>query len=157
VPGETEVVQITMQQPQFDLDNEITGLRGQMGKLKTMSQQIGEESRIHGELISGLVCRLPSPLSSKLSDRIHLCDPTSRVWRVRTTDYLGIVSLSQTQEESMEKARSALKRSMKRMNKAYEQSKSNHLLYLVLFSLATLLGLYFFAKIVGTVRWIFGY
>lgn len=113
MPGETEVVQITMQQPQFDLDNEITGLRGQMGKLKTMSQQIGEESRIHGELISGL-------------------------------------------EESMEKARSALKRSMKRMNKACEQSKSNHLLYLVLFSLATLLGLYFFAKIVGTVRWIFG-
>eukprot|EP00951_Prasinocladus_malaysianus_P006056 scaffold42784_cov34-Prasinocladus_malaysianus.AAC.1 len=62
-----------------------------------MSQQIGEESRINGQIISGL-------------------------------------------EESMEKARLALKKSMKRMSKAYEQSKSNHLLYLVLFSLATLFG-----------------
>ena len=57
----------------------------------------------------------------------------------------------------MEKARLALKKSMKRMNKAYEQSKSNHLLYLVLFSLATLFGLYFFAKVVATIRWLLGY
>jgi hypothetical protein len=57
----------------------------------------------------------------------------------------------------MEKAKMALSRSMRRMNKAFEQSKSNHLLYLVLFSFGTLFGLYFFAKIIGTIRWIFGY
>mmetsp|Transcript_19031 Transcript_19031/g.48039 ORF Transcript_19031/g.48039 Transcript_19031/m.48039 type:complete len:140 (+) Transcript_19031:380-799(+) len=113
-PGGADAVQISMAAPQLDLDNEIAGLRGQMGQLKVMSQQIGEESRLSGELISGL-------------------------------------------EESMEKARHALKKSMKHLNRAYEQSKSNHLLYLVLFSLSILLGLYFFAKVVGTTRWLLGY
>ena len=54
----------------------------------------------------------------------------------------------------MEKAKLALKQPIKRMNKAYDQSKSNHLLYLVLFASATLLGVYFFAKIVATIKWI---
>eukprot|EP00192_Tetraselmis_astigmatica_P017854 CAMPEP_0117653064 /NCGR_PEP_ID=MMETSP0804-20121206/2987_1 /TAXON_ID=1074897 /ORGANISM="Tetraselmis astigmatica, Strain CCMP880" /LENGTH=141 /DNA_ID=CAMNT_0005459205 /DNA_START=169 /DNA_END=594 /DNA_ORIENTATION=- len=107
-------VQVSIQQPEFNLDNEVTGLRGQMAQLKAMSQQIGESSRENSQILAGL-------------------------------------------EETMEKVRMTLKRSMKRMNKAYEQSKSNHLLYLILFSLATLFGLYFFAKVVGTIRWVFDY
>eukprot|EP00191_Tetraselmis_sp_GSL018_P009026 CAMPEP_0177612308 /NCGR_PEP_ID=MMETSP0419_2-20121207/21130_1 /TAXON_ID=582737 /ORGANISM="Tetraselmis sp., Strain GSL018" /LENGTH=78 /DNA_ID=CAMNT_0019108445 /DNA_START=469 /DNA_END=701 /DNA_ORIENTATION=- len=59
-------------------------------------------------------------------------------------------------EETLEQAKLALRRSMKRMNRAYQQSKSNHLLYLVLFSLGTLLGLYFFARVVSTLRWLLG-
>jgi len=107
-------VQVNVHRPELNVDEEVSGMREQMARLKVMSQDIGEASRVNGELLAGL-------------------------------------------EETMEKAKLALKRSMKRMNKAYEQSKSNHLLYLVLFSFGTLFGLYFFAKVVGTIRWLLGY
>lgn len=37
------------------------------------------------------------------------------------------------QEETLEKAKLGLSRSMRRLNRTYQRSKSNHLLYLLLF------------------------
>ena len=58
------------------------------------------------------------------------------------------------QGETLERSTAALKQGMRRLNKAYKESKSNHLLYLVLFALAIFVALYLFAKAYRTIRWL---
>lgn len=48
-------IHVDVQRPEFNLDEEVTGLRGQMAQLKMMSEQIGESSRETWQLLSGLV------------------------------------------------------------------------------------------------------
>lgn len=56
----------------------------------------------------------------------------------------------------MEKAKMALKRATKRLNVAYKQAKSNHLLYLVLFCLFIFFGVYVLSRLYRMGRWVFG-
>ncbi len=46
------------------------------------------------------------------------------------------------QEEALEKAKMGLSRTMRRLNRTYKQSKSNHLLYLLLFVLGVFFLMY---------------
>ena len=55
----------------------------------------------------------------------------------------------------MDKARGAMKQGMRRLDRALKQSKSWHLLYLVLFAIAVFILLLFFSKVIGWVRWLF--
>ena len=57
-------------------------------------------------------------------------------------------------EEVLENAKVAMKRSMRRLNRALEQSKSNHLLYLVLFVLGCFLLIYLWAKLYRMAKWL---
>ena len=52
-------------------------------------------------------------------------------------------------EELMEQARAGLKRGMRRLNKAFHQSRSNHLIYLFLFCVSVSFLLYFWSKFRG--------
>mmetsp|Transcript_9665 Transcript_9665/g.23987 ORF Transcript_9665/g.23987 Transcript_9665/m.23987 type:complete len:133 (-) Transcript_9665:362-760(-) len=61
-----------------------------------------------------------------------------------------------TLEGSMEQAKMALKRASKRLNIAYKQAQSNHLLFLVLFCIFIFFGVYFLARLYRMGRWIFG-
>ncbi|CAK0751177.1 hypothetical protein CVIRNUC_002048 [Coccomyxa viridis] len=87
----------------YDLDNEIEGLRSDVGRLKQMSMAIGEENKLQKQA-------------------------------------------AETLSEYMEQAEMALKRGMRRVNKAFRQSKSNHLLYLALFCLAIFFMLMFLVR-----------
>ena len=53
---------------------------------------------------------------------------------------------AETLSEYMEQAEMALKRGMRRVNKAFRQSKSNYLLYLALFCLAIFFMLMFLVR-----------
>ena len=57
-------------------------------------------------------------------------------------------------EEILENAKVAMRRSMQRLNRALEQSKSNHLLYLILFVLACFLLIYLWAKFYRLMKWL---
>ena len=57
-------------------------------------------------------------------------------------------------EDLMEKAKVQLKHGMRRLNRAFQQSKSNHLLYLVLFCVAVFALLYVWAKFYRLMKWI---
>jgi predicted PurR-regulated permease PerM len=57
-------------------------------------------------------------------------------------------------EDLMEKAKVELKRGMRRLSRAFQQSKSNHLLYLVLFCVAVFAFLYVWAKFYRLMKWI---
>ncbi len=56
----------------------------------------------------------------------------------------------------MERAKLALRRTMKRLNVAYRQAQSNHLLYLALFAMALLLSVYVAAKVYHLGSRVFG-
>lgn len=58
-------------------------------------------------------------------------------------------------EETMEKVKGALKGTMKRLNRAYKDSKSNHVTYLVLFALAMFFMVYSWHRVSSFLRWIF--
>ena len=58
------------------------------------------------------------------------------------------------QEEAMEKARAGLRKTMRRLNRTYEQSKSNHILYLLLFAVGVFVLLYSWLKFYRLVKWI---
>lgn len=58
-------------------------------------------------------------------------------------------------EEILDNAKVAMKRSMRRLNRALEQSKSNHLLYLVVFVLAVFFLIYLWAKFYRLMKWLF--
>jgi len=58
-------------------------------------------------------------------------------------------------ETAMEQARLSLKKTMKRLNRAYTQSKSNHMLYLILFALGLFFFVYFWNRVIRLLRWIF--
>ena len=42
---------------------------------------------------------------------------------------------------------------MRKLNRAYKQSKSNHLLYLALFTVAALFAVWWLSKVYRTIRW----
>ena len=58
-------------------------------------------------------------------------------------------------EGAMDQARASLKKTMRRLGRAYEQSRSNHMLYLILFALALFFGLYFWNRLYRLLKWIF--
>lgn len=55
-------------------------------------------------------------------------------------------------EELMERAKVEVKRGMRRLNRAFQQSRSNHLLYLVIFCIAVFVFLYLWAKFYRLVK-----
>eukprot|EP00798_Chlamydomonas_sp_ICE-L_P022871 gene22871-30044_t len=55
--------------------------------------------------------------------------------------------LINSMEDVMERAKMGLKRTMQRLNVAYTQAQSNHLLFLVLFAMVLLFGIYVLAKV----------
>ena len=57
-------------------------------------------------------------------------------------------------EETLDRAKAALARGLKRVNRAMRRGRSNHMIYLVLFAFAVLLGVYVWAKLYRLVRWI---
>ena len=59
------------------------------------------------------------------------------------------------QEEAMEKARTGLRKTMRRLNRTYEQSKSNHILYLLLFAVGVFILMYSWLKFYRLVKWLF--
>lgn len=64
------------------------------------------------------------------------------------------VDISKAQEEAMEKARAGLRKTVRRLNRTYEQSKSNHILYLLLFAVGVFTVLYTWIKFYRMIRWI---
>ena len=60
---------------------------------------------------------------------------------------------AETLSEYLEQADVALRRGMRRVNKALRQSKSNHLLYLALFCLGVFFMLYFVIRTYKLIVW----
>jgi len=111
-PGTSDQLQVSVDPGHdFDLDHEIDGLRGQLGKLKEVSSAIAEENKLQRSIADSL-------------------------------------------EEAMEKARTGLRKTMRRLNRTYEQSKSNHILWLLLFAVGVFVLLYTWIKFYRLVRWI---
>lgn len=54
----------------------------------------------------------------------------------------------------MEKARHAMKRGMRRMNKALQASRSNHFMHLALFCLAVFFALYAWLRFYRFIKWV---
>lgn len=54
----------------------------------------------------------------------------------------------------MEKARAGLRKTVRRLNRTYEQSKSNHILYLLLFAVGVFAVLYTWIKFYRMIRWL---
>jgi len=70
---------------------------------------------------------------------------------------IGEENVLQTQaatslEETLEQARLAMKKGIRRVNRALQQSKSNHFLYLALFCLAVFFALYLWARVYHFVK-----
>jgi protein transport protein SFT1 len=58
-------------------------------------------------------------------------------------------------ESAMETARLTLKQTVKRLDRVARKTKSNHVLYVLLFGIALFFIAYFFAKVNRVLRWIF--
>lgn len=58
-------------------------------------------------------------------------------------------------EDAMEKARATLKKTMKRIDRAYRDSKSKHMLYLFLFAMAAFFIVYAWTKVYRFLKWLF--
>jgi hypothetical protein len=58
-------------------------------------------------------------------------------------------------ESAMEQARGSLRKTMKRLGRAYQQSRSNHMTYLLLFAILLFFGVYFWNKVYRFLTWIF--
>ena len=93
----------------FDLDEEVAGLRGKVKMLKSMSNQIGEEASIRGQLIDAL-------------------------------------------EIDFSSGESAMRDIRRKLDKAYKQAKSGHLMSLMFFACCTLGGFWMLLKFHGVVR-----
>lgn len=57
-------------------------------------------------------------------------------------------------ETAMEQARLSLRKTMKRLGRAFRQSKSNHMLYLMLFGLAMFFAVFFWSKLSRLWKWV---
>lgn len=102
--------QVSINMPDaFDLDNEVEGLRGQIGRLKQVAHAIGEENVLQAQAANSL-------------------------------------------EEVLDQAGVAMKKGIRRVNRALQQSKSNHFLYLALFCLAIFFALYLWARLYRFVK-----
>ena len=58
-------------------------------------------------------------------------------------------------EAAMDAARASLRQTMRRLGLAYQQSRSNHMLYLFLFAIALFFAVYFWSKVYRFLKWIF--
>lgn len=102
--------QVSINMPDaFDIDSEVEGLQGQLGRLKQVARAIGEENVLQSQAANSL-------------------------------------------EEVLDQAGLAMKKGMRRVNRALQQSKSNHFLYLALFCLAIFFALYLWARIYRFVK-----
>ena len=105
--------QVAMEMGAFDLDHEVDGLRQKVGRMKQLANDIGDESRLQGELLANL-------------------------------------------DETLQKARQGIKRGMRKMEKAFKQVNSNHILYLMAFVVLLFLGMYLWAKTYRAVKFVGG-
>ena len=58
-------------------------------------------------------------------------------------------------ESAMDTAKVTLKQTMKRLDKVARKTKSQHLLYVILFAFMILLGVYFWTKLLRLLRYLF--
>ena len=101
--------QVAMEMGTFDLDGEVDSLRQKVGRMKRLAGDIGDESRLQGQLLANL-------------------------------------------DETLQKARQGVKRGLRKMDKAFKQVNSNHILYLMAFVVLLFLGMYVWAKTYPAVR-----
>lgn len=102
--------QVSINMPDaFDIDSEVEGLQGQIGRLKQVARAIGEENVLQSQAANSL-------------------------------------------EEVLDQAGLAMRKGMRRVNRALQQSKSNHFLYLALFCLAIFFVLYLWARVYRFVK-----
>ncbi|UPQ98635.1 t-SNARE coiled-coil homology domain-containing protein [Chloropicon primus] len=95
-------IQLTVA-PSFDLDTEVDGLRGKIGRMKGLALDIQHESRLNSEILNSL-------------------------------------------EDTVNKARSNLKRTMKRIDRAFKFTGSGHILMLLVFAMGVLTLFYIWTK-----------
>lgn len=67
-------IQIEIDRPAMNIDNEVLGLREDVRKLKLMSVEIGESSRANSQLAAGLV-RIPSDWHLSCTLSLHISFP----------------------------------------------------------------------------------
>lgn len=106
-----------------------------------MSRAIQEETHLQKQITDSLV----REIEARTAPTLFNVQQSSNVMNANR--------LAMLQGETLERSTAALKQGMRKLNKAYKQSKSNHLLYLVLFALAIFTALYLFAKAYRTIRW----
>ncbi|KAI3429452.1 hypothetical protein D9Q98_005545 [Chlorella vulgaris] len=104
-------LQINIESGALDIDDEIDQLSSSLGRLKQVSEAIGEENRLTAQVMDSL-------------------------------------------ETAMEQARLSLRKTMKRLGRAFRQSKSNHMLYLMLFGLAMFFAVFFWSKLSRLWKWV---
>ena len=145
--GQSDQAQISIELGEgFDLDNEIDGLRSQVGRLKEVRLAYVKQTILI--FISLLAC-LNAQSPSLCSDAGH-----SQMSRAIGEENRLQRQQAESLEELMERAKTDLKRGMRRLNRAFQQSRSNHLLYLVIFCIVIFFGLYMWAKMYRMVRWL---
>ena len=105
--------QVAMEMGTFDLDGEVDSLRQKVGRMKRLAGDIGDESRLQGQLLANL-------------------------------------------DETLQKARQGVKRGLRKMDKAFKQVNSNHILYLMAFVVMLFLGMYVWAKTYRAVKFVGG-
>lgn len=102
--------EVQVQMPRdFDMEDEVDGLRSKVKLLKRMSHEIGEEASIRGQLIDAL-------------------------------------------EIDFSSSDAAMRDIKEKLNKAYKQAKSGHLMALMFFALSAFAGLFIFMKFTAVVR-----
>lgn len=133
-PGDSHL-QISVE-GEFDFDQEIEGLRSQVQKLKHVTHLSPFQKLFFRRSVEALTMKLTSKANFSIK------------W------YFFSFSLARTpsQREAMEKTQHQLKRVSKKLNKVYEQSKSNHLLWLVLFVFCIIFAVWMLAKITHMTR-----
>lgn len=143
--GQSDQAQISIELGEgFDLDNEIDGLRSQVGRLKEVrAHHVSQTLSIHGcyFFLLQLACCCLTLANLQMSRAIGEENTLQR-------------QQAESLEELMERAKTDLKRGMRRLNRAFQQSRSNHLLYLVVFCIAVFFLLYMWAKMYRMVQWL---
>lgn len=69
-------------------------------------------------------------------------------------EHRSVADLTTRLEGALEAAAATLKATRKRLDRAYRQNKSNHLLHVLLFALACFFLLYFWSKVRTALAWI---
>ena len=152
-------VSIEMGQGGYDLDDEIEGLRTDVGRLK----------QVRHEHPSMRAVRLHLDVSHLLPHLGHYQTQTTSHVPLSWCD-IGYICMqmsmaigeenklqkqaAETLSEYLEQADVALRRGLRRVNKALRQSKSNHLLYLALFCLGVFFMLYFLIRTYKLITWL---
>lgn len=58
-------------------------------------------------------------------------------------------------EAALDQARQTLRQAMKKLNRAFRSSKSNHMTYVFVFALAIFFAVYWWNKVFKFLRWLF--